>query len=352
MVYIVYKITNLINNKIYIGFHYCKTNNLDDGYMGSGKLIKRAIKKYGVENFEKEILKIFKYRKDAEDYEKELVNKKFVLNDETYNLSIGGNVLILHGKHNGFYGKFHSEESINKIQISRTKTIRERGYTHFTKYHANLNGHIVYNLEQLKKHLGHTKFYKIFDTMFNNDMFFIDEDFNNKCFKLYKKMVLHRQKMKKITADRCSKRFKGVPKSEEHKNKIGNSHRGKKHEWQNKINKNPEKIRKTAEKHRGMKRTDKTKMNISKAVNSFYESGGENGIKGKNCYYHYETKELKYFGKDEIIPDGYKKGNPRLSKKCYYDPITLECKRFKENEQPSEWLLGNPNARKPKNNKK
>ena len=44
MFYLIYRITNKINNKIYIGFH--KTKNKDDGYMGSGKYLNRAYEKY------------------------------------------------------------------------------------------------------------------------------------------------------------------------------------------------------------------------------------------------------------------------------------------------------------------
>ena len=88
MFYTIYKITNKINAKIYIGKH--QTNDLNDGYMGSGKYIKRAIAKYGIENFQKEILFILNSEEEMNNKEKELVTKEFVDESTNYNLCQGG----------------------------------------------------------------------------------------------------------------------------------------------------------------------------------------------------------------------------------------------------------------------
>ena len=72
--HIIYKTTNIVNNKFYIGKH--STTDLDDLYLGSGKYLIRAIKKYGCESFKKEILFIFKTENEAYDKEAELVTKR------------------------------------------------------------------------------------------------------------------------------------------------------------------------------------------------------------------------------------------------------------------------------------
>ena len=107
--YYVYRIVNQVNGKEYIGFH--STNDLDDGYMGSGKLLKIAVEKYGIDNFKKEIIQMFDNKEDAEQLERQLVNENYVNRHETYNISLGGNVCILFGEDHGFYGKSHSDEA-------------------------------------------------------------------------------------------------------------------------------------------------------------------------------------------------------------------------------------------------
>lgn len=88
MYYTIYKITNIVNSKIYIGQH--KTDDLNDEYMGSGLRLNRAIKKYGLDNFIKEILYVFDNEEDMNSKEKELVNEEFVKLKTTYNICIGG----------------------------------------------------------------------------------------------------------------------------------------------------------------------------------------------------------------------------------------------------------------------
>ena len=87
--YLIYEITNKINDKKYIGCHI--TDNENDNYMGSGKYLKKAIHKYGIEKFEKKILYFCENEIDMLNKERELVNEEIVNSKDYYNISIGGN---------------------------------------------------------------------------------------------------------------------------------------------------------------------------------------------------------------------------------------------------------------------
>lgn len=109
MYYIIYKITNTLNGKYYIGKH--QTTDLNDGYLGSGKLLKRAIEKYGVEHFTKEILHIFDNEVEMNAKEKELV----VICEESYNLCPGGR---------GGFGYINANLDLTEIRIKNLEKSR------------------------------------------------------------------------------------------------------------------------------------------------------------------------------------------------------------------------------------
>jgi hypothetical protein len=88
MFYYLYQITNLVNNKIYVGVH--KTHDMNDGYMGSGIVIKMAIEKHGIDNFRKDILEIFENQESMYAREKGIVTEEFLAREDVYNLRRGG----------------------------------------------------------------------------------------------------------------------------------------------------------------------------------------------------------------------------------------------------------------------
>lgn len=112
--YTIYKITNLVNGKMYIGKH--KTKNLDDGYMGSGHLIKRAVQKYGVNNFRKEWLMFCEDEEEMNYMELVYVDETWVLRNDTYNLTLGGNGGLIEGQHSPRKGVHISDETRMKLR--------------------------------------------------------------------------------------------------------------------------------------------------------------------------------------------------------------------------------------------
>jgi len=149
----IYKTTNLINGKIYVGQHYGRRKN----YLGSGTLLLKSIKKYGRENFSNEILEYCEKIEHLDDREKFWIKELDSTNPEIgYNISIGGtgidakivskiltgrkfsethkeNISKSHadvsGEKNPMYGKKHTEETILKIKQKNKEWYENVGYS-------------------------------------------------------------------------------------------------------------------------------------------------------------------------------------------------------------------------------
>lgn len=115
MFYTIYKTSNKINGKFYIGKH--QTQKLNDNYLGSGKALKLAIKKYGRKNFEKRILFVFDTEEKMNQKEREIVNEDFISSNLNYNCGVGGEGGAQ------FKNKSHSEKT-RKILSEKKKLIK------------------------------------------------------------------------------------------------------------------------------------------------------------------------------------------------------------------------------------
>ena len=125
----VYMITNLKNNKRYIGKH--KTNKEKNSYLGSGFLLKKAMDKYGKENFKKEIICKCYTLEELNECEKHFINRYDACKREDfYNISSGGTG----GRTWQNYSDEDREKSLEKYRgknsplygIPRTKEVIEK----------------------------------------------------------------------------------------------------------------------------------------------------------------------------------------------------------------------------------
>lgn len=110
--YTVYQITNLVNNKIYVGVH--QTDNLEDGYMSSSYSIAAAMKKHGKENFIKTILHYCDDEPTMYAKEAEIVTESFIGRPDTYNIKLGG-----YGGWSHYQGTAQHRESCSRGGQSR-----------------------------------------------------------------------------------------------------------------------------------------------------------------------------------------------------------------------------------------
>lgn len=122
--YIFYRTDNLENGKYYYGVH--ATDNLQDDYLGSGKILKKAIQKYGKEKFKRQNLKFFNSMLEAYEYEAQIVTRDLVADSLCYNVKPGGlggmkGMVTVHK--NGQYWKVRIEDLENTLKLDSNISI-------------------------------------------------------------------------------------------------------------------------------------------------------------------------------------------------------------------------------------
>jgi hypothetical protein len=117
----IYKTTNLKNGKFYVGMH--STDNLNDGYLGSGTRLRRSIRRNGIENFKIEYLEFFDNRTDLTNREKELVNEELLKDPMCMNLKPGGTGGFMNEEH-----RIKAQTAGLKVMLKNRKNIERRNW--------------------------------------------------------------------------------------------------------------------------------------------------------------------------------------------------------------------------------
>lgn len=147
---IIYKTTNQINSKIYIGQD--KHNN--PNYLGSGKILHLAIKKYGTENFIKEIIEECESKEHLNEREMYWINfHNSTDRNIGYNIALGGDggdtisnhpdKDLIRQKHsewmqenNPCKGRIRTEETIQKWRESIGDKLKGENNPNYGKHHT------------------------------------------------------------------------------------------------------------------------------------------------------------------------------------------------------------------------
>ena len=249
-----YKITNLINSKYYYGVH--STSNLDDGYMGSGTLIRKVIDKYGTDNLQKEILKFFNTSEEMFNYEKEFINEEVINDPKCYNLVGGGcgytiNHYVSQEVKDKISAKAKNRPSCNKGKKFITKDCINKlvKESEIEKYLSDGWEIGVYYSEESRKKLVSNGF---------KGKKFTDEQ-RKKLSKAKKGKPANNKgiPMSKEQKEKLSKANKGKSLSEEARQKISKANTGRKHSEETK--------RKMSESAKGHICTEEARQKISKA---------------------------------------------------------------------------------------
>lgn len=200
--YICYITTNILNGKKYIGSHV--TLDINDSYMGSGVYLKKALKKYGKENFKREILaKVNNYNlmKELEEYYIEYYNAY---------------------SSNMFYNATKYSSGITKFPEEKKQLISKKNKNN--KYHFGFSQtpHQKSQTSKANKGKKHTKEFKnnISERLKNNNFALGNKFSEESKLKISKAKINHICYKNSERGKKISKKLKGIPKSEEFKQKL------------------------------------------------------------------------------------------------------------------------------------
>lgn len=258
MFHFVYQTTNTVNGKIYIGKH--STDDIDDGYLGSGKLLAWAIEKYGPEFFVREILAQFETEKQALEFEREIVTLEFIELPNNYNLIEGGNAK---------YGMNRAKCDVVCDGITYpNRHAMAKEYPDFNRFNFIAN--------------------------YKNGLYrFVNDDMHNETLVNYEKLYnAERERLKKWNEE-------SLVNIKTAASKIITEY-----------NKSEAKKARNVEVHTGRKRPASTRKKLSDSKKKFIARNGTTFL-GKGCVYatDNETGELKRFSSDELIPENFTRGN-------------------------------------------
>ena len=145
MIGYIYKTTNLLNGKLYIGQKH--STKFIPSYLGSGREIRNAVKLYGKKNFKVELIEEILDIDQMDD--REIYWIQFYHSTDRaigYNISSGGNVnRTFKGEHNPMWGKHHTEAAIQKIKqrVFSKETLQRMSVAKKGKYLGKNNPHAI-----------------------------------------------------------------------------------------------------------------------------------------------------------------------------------------------------------------
>lgn len=199
----VYLTTNKINGKKYIGQH--ASSEFDKSYIGSGKLILQAIKKYGKSNFECVILEECNTQDELDERERYYIEQSNAYsNDDYYNIALGGKCCQL---------EYQTEETKAKISKANSGKVRT---------------------EEVKQHMREVCSGSRWMNNGVEQSYVLKEDVQNYLDNGYEFGMLPGRKSSPATEERkqkISNALKNKPKSEEHAEKHKQALKAKKYHW-------------------------------------------------------------------------------------------------------------------------